>query len=734
MAKLIRAILPLGLFVCIHAALSAQSVQITVDILHNRKAVSPYIYGRNTIYGQNNSLSDDPANPVSAGNWQLYKDAGVNFCRENGGNNLTKYNWRLRLSSHSEWYNNVYPSDWDYAAQTLHQNIPSVQSMWGFQLTGRAALTNKHNFDDWGFDGSQMWSGVEQNLAGGGVLNPAGGNQALVNGDTSLYLGPWTADSTTGILTHWFGNGGLGLDPATIRYWNMDNEPEIWSNVHDDVMPVQPSAETFMQLYFAVAKKARALFPGIRLTGPVSANEWLWYNWNNTTVTGSDGLQYPWLEYFIKRVAEEEQRTGIRLLDVIDLHFYPSSSSASDVVQYHRVFFDSTYHFPEANGVRVVNGGWDNSIQIEDIFGRCRSWLDQYMGPGNGVTFGVSETGTQLHNDPNALAVWYASNMGEFMNHGVEYFSPWFWDIGMWETLHLFSRYNKNNSVQTVSSDEKDVSAYATIDNADDSVTVALVNRSLTESRTITLNFPNFPLAGQAVTALTLSNLPVGTETFVSHTDNALKTDSIMPQANNTLQVTLAPMSITSLLITASLMILSDNLLSFTAQKTDKGVLLNFAATNEAGLSSFEIERNPDGAAFSKIGTVSAAAGQARNASEKDYTFVDDQPPHSLDYYRLKMIDKDGRYRYSKIQVILYNSISTLTLSPNPANNVLNVQLHLPAGPVLLQVLDAAGNRVRVLTLQSLGNTLTAAVDISGLAKGLYYIHAGSEVSSFVKN
>ncbi|HZE85272.1 MAG TPA: glycoside hydrolase family 44 protein, partial [Puia sp.] len=700
MIQPIRAILPIGLFLCVHAALNAQNVQVTVDILH-KKAVSPYIYGRNTIYGQNNSLSDDPANPVPAATWQQYKDAGVNFFRENGGNNLTKYNWRRKLSSHSEWYNNVYLSDWDYAAQSLYQNIPSAQSMWAFQLIGMAPITTTQNFNDWAFNLSAFWPGAAQNLAGGGIINLAGGIKALVNGNIYSYLGPWTPDSTVEIVNHWFGNGGLGLDTAKVRYWNMDNEPGIWANTHDDVMPVQPSAETFMQLYFAVAKKARAFFPSIRLTGPVSANEWMWYTWNNVTVTGSDGRQYPWLEYFIKRVAEEQQRTGIRLLDVIDLHFYPSSSAASDVVQYHRVFFDSTYSYPEANGVREVNGTWDNSIQTEDIFGRCRSWLDHYMGPGNGVGVGISETGTQLHNDPNALAVWYASTMGEFMKNGVEYFAPWYWDPGMWETIHLFSRYNKNNSVQAVSSDEQNVSAYATIDNANDSLTVALVNRSLTESRTITLNFSNFPLADQAVTALTLSNLPVGTETFVSHTNNALQTASIMPQANNTLLVTLAPLSITSLLIAGSAMILPLSLLSFTAQKEDKDVLLNFASTNEAGLSSFEIERSPDGAAFTKIGTMPAAAGQARNASEKDYAFVDDQPPPSLDYYRLKMIDKDGHYKYSNILAIRYNTISALTLFPNPANNVVNVQLHLPAGPVLLQVFDAAGNRVRVIPLQS---------------------------------
>jgi hypothetical protein len=705
---------------CLYITPHAQNVQVNVKIFNNRKPVSPYIYGRN------NSITDFIGNPLPANTWQLYKDAGLNFFRENGGNNLTKHNWRLKISSHPDWYNNVYNSDWDYAAQTLHQNIPAAQGMWGFQLIGQAARTTANNFNDWAYNNSQWWSGVNQNLAGGGVVNPAGGSQAQVNGDPSQYLEPWTADSTTGILTHWFGNGGLGLDSTHIRYWNMDNEVEIWSGTHDDIMPVQPGAEAFMQSYFAVAKKARALFPGIKLTGPVSPNEWQWFNWGAAPVTGSDGKRYPWLQYFIKRVAEEQQSTGIRLLDVIDLHFYPGSNSASNVVQYHRVFFDSTYAYPEANGVHVVNGGWDNSIQVENIFGRCQKWLDQYMGPNNGVTFAVSETATQLQNDPNALAVWYASMLGEFMNHGVEYFSPWNWDPGMWETLHLFSRYNKTNSVLATSSDEQNVSAYTTVNNTNDSVTIALVNRSQSQSKTVVINFSDFLPANQAVQTLTLSNLPAGTETFVSHSTNALQQASISPQ-NNTLQVTLAPMSITSLLVTGAAVVLPQNLLTFTASKGDNKVALNFTTTKELNVASFEVERSADGSSFTKIGTVTGEGGIA------EYTYIDAHPLPSVNYYRLKIIDQSGSYSYSKMVTIRYDKNGSIAIFPNPAKDVLTVQLHLPKGAISLQIIDAMGRMVKTVTLQSPGSTVSTAIDVNGLAAGQYYLHAGSEVISFIK-
>ncbi len=63
-----------------------------------------------------------------------------------------------------------------------------MQTMWAFQLIGKVAANKNNNFNDWGYNGSQWWSGVAQNLAGGGQVNPAGGSQALVNGNPDLYL------------------------------------------------------------------------------------------------------------------------------------------------------------------------------------------------------------------------------------------------------------------------------------------------------------------------------------------------------------------------------------------------------------------------------------------------------------------------------------------------------------------------------------------------------------------
>jgi hypothetical protein len=520
--------------------LSVFAVEITVDADLERIPISPYIYGKN------NSLSSNPSNPVSVSQWNLFRDAGVKMFRENGGNNATKYNWRRKLSSHPDWYNNVYAHDWDYEAMSLQNNLTDVKGMWAFQLIGFTASNINNNFDDWGYNNSAWWSGVHQNLAGGGTLNPSGGSEALVDGDPELYLIQWHADSTVGILDQWFGPVGLGLDKEMFEYWSMDNEVEIWSGTHDDIMPEQISADSFMRLYFDVAKKAREKFTNIKLVGPVPCNEWQWYNWNNRKIDYG-GNSYTWLEYFIKRIGEEQNSSGLKLLDVLDIHFYPGDTDPEHILQFHRVWFDTTYDYPGANGVKCSGpGAWDNSITKEYIFMRCRDWLEEHIGADHGVTFSVSEIGIQ-EDDPNIIAVWYASNLGVFADNGVEIFTPWYWEVGMWEVLHLFSRYAKENRISSISNLEEYVSAYSSINTDADSITVILVNRSLSNNEDVTVTLNNFSVDAGTHTSLLLHNLPSG-ETFESHASNALVNGTINV-SNNSFSITLPALSATAVLL-----------------------------------------------------------------------------------------------------------------------------------------------------------------------------------------
>lgn len=528
----------------IEFCLAQSPIRIDIDVNKGKIPVSPFIYGKNNVL---------PSTYLSSGaNEEITraKEAGVRLVRQGGGNNSTKYNWRLKLSSHPDWYNNVYANDWDAAAKNMLQQIPGVQGMWSFQLLGKAASNTNNNFNDWGYNQSQWWSGTSQNLAGGGKPNTSGGSKAATEGNPDLYLMSWTADSTVGILDKWFGAKGLNYDKSKFMYWAMDNEPEIWSGTHDDVMKTQCSAEEYMQLYFKVAKAARAKYPNIKLLGPTPANEWQWYRWGTDGIL-SDGKKYCWLEFFIKRIAEEQKATGIRLLDVIDIHYYPGSSDAAKCVQFHRVFFDRDYDYPEANGVHTVNGGWDASINKEYILGRCSDWLTQYLGTNHGVGLAVTESGLNSTN-ANVQAVFYASTLGEFMKNNVEIYTPWSWNVGMWETLHLFSRYNQKYFVQASSQNEPIVSAYPTVNSTADSLTVVLVNRSLTDKQTVSLNLSGFKVNPDNYTMYSISGLS-SSETFASHLNNGLKKSQVQATAT-TMTVELAPLSVNSIVVKSLVM------------------------------------------------------------------------------------------------------------------------------------------------------------------------------------
>lgn len=518
---------------------SPGQVSVRIDAGQDRVPVSSCIYGRNNSFS-----ATRPDEPIPLAEITRNRDAGVRFFRQCGGNNATKYNWKKKLSSHPDWYNNVYTNDWDAQASAQQQYFPDAQGMWAFQLIGKAAKTSQHNFNDWGYNSSQWWEGVQQNLAGGGTVNPAGGSTALSEGNPDLYLQDWPADSTVGMLEYWFEDKRFRKEQMV--YWSLDNEPEIWSGTHDDVMPVQPPANDFIERYVEVALRARAYYPGIKLTGPVVANEWQWYNWNNSTVQ-HEGRRYCWLEFFIKRIAEEELRTGVRLLDVVDIHFYPQATDPAQIVQLHRVFFDRTYDFPEANGVKNISGSWDNSETKEYVLGRVRDWLDQYFGEGHRIGLGVTETGLNEPVSPSVAAVWYASTMGEFMRNGVELFAPWYWHTGMWETLSLFSNYNKAVSVRSVSSDENTVSAYPSVSPSGDSMTVVLVNRSLNSARTAEVELSGFRATASRADVLALDNLPSG-ETFISAAQNALKRGSVEVSPAS-FELELPPLSVVSVLL-----------------------------------------------------------------------------------------------------------------------------------------------------------------------------------------
>ena len=176
--------------------------------------------------------------------------------------------------------------------------------------------------------------------------------------------------------------------------------------------------------------------------------------------------------------------------------------------------------------------------------------------------------------------------------------------------------------------------------------------------------------------------------------------------------------------------ILPVTIINFTAQKNKESVLLKWYATFETSFKQYDVERSTDGLSFSKIGEVAG-----RNLA--DYNFTDNNlPKSSVVYYRLKMIDLDGKFEHSKIaSVRLNNNFSNAIVYPNPTFGKLNIKLDealLSAGT--LQIVDVAGRNVKQQAVQS--GTVNIGLDVNNLTAGRYFIKiiTGNEVinQSFV--
>lgn len=170
------------------------------------------------------------------------------------------------------------------------------------------------------------------------------------------------------------------------------------------------------------------------------------------------------------------------------------------------------------------------------------------------------------------------------------------------------------------------------------------------------------------------------------------------------------------------------HLLSFSATRQSENVLLQWQTSGEINASHFEIERSNDGLVFKTIGIVNAA----NNSGLHNYNFTDNTPVQGINYYRLKQVDRDGRYTYSPVaKVVFENDGAAFTVFPNPAGNTITIQYAGDQKNVQLAIFDLAGRQVMC---KELNHQAIWQADVSGLAKGTYTIKVNEGTKqSFVK-
>lgn len=159
-------------------------------------------------------------------------------------------------------------------------------------------------------------------------------------------------------------------------------------------------------------------------------------------------------------------------------------------------------------------------------------------------------------------------------------------------------------------------------------------------------------------------------------------------------------------------------LFKFYAKIENKYVNLFWSTASETNNEKFEIEESHNGREFYKIGEVK---GSGTTTQPKDYSFTIGSKRNGISYYRLKQVDYDGGYEYSKILSVRVDENATYRIYPNPTTDVLHIS-----------------HRSNYRITNSLGQVVTRGtakrIDVSKFPAGLYLIRLGNgDVKQFVK-
>ncbi|HEY0042764.1 MAG TPA: T9SS type A sorting domain-containing protein, partial [Flavisolibacter sp.] len=183
----------------------------------------------------------------------------------------------------------------------------------------------------------------------------------------------------------------------------------------------------------------------------------------------------------------------------------------------------------------------------------------------------------------------------------------------------------------------------------------------------------------------------------------------------------------------ATATVLPLNIISMTAVRKSNGNLVTWTTSSESDLDKFEIQRSNDGISFT---TTSTAA--ARNTSSLNmYSFTDIAPLNGVTYYRLKIVNKNNSYSFSKIVKLNSNSFTILSVLPNPASSYIRISHNeIKDRKVLLRIFSASG--VLVKQVNPALNTPQTLMDVNDLSSGMYYIElksgTGKQSISFIKH
>jgi hypothetical protein len=407
-----------------------------------------------------------------------------------GGNNTSRYNWQANIDNKgSDYYFENIPVSQSadaYIAQGLQSSTRSIVTMPAMGWVARADSPRSHpyacGFTSAGQDSYDYWDSRCGNGWRGG--QKVTGNNPT---DTSSAIGPAFVQSWVQHLKQTYAASG------GVPYYAIDNEPGLWNETHRDV---HPSPATFQELYTATVQYAAAIKaadPDAKVLGPVQ-DGWTRYiyaayvDWQqaNADRDANGGVDFvPW---YLAKLRQYEQQHGQRLLDYLDLHYYPQASGvalsgAGDAnTQALRLRTTRSLWDPSYKDESWINTTQTNGVAVQ-LIPRMRQWVAaNYPGTKTAIT---EYNWGALDNINGALA--QADVLGIFGRERVDLATLWSppasSDPGAF-AFRMFRNYDGkggafgDTGVRASSANQDKLAIYAAQRTRDGALTLVVINKT----------------------------------------------------------------------------------------------------------------------------------------------------------------------------------------------------------------------------------------------------------------
>lgn len=165
-------------------------------------------------------------------------------------------------------------------------------------------------------------------------------------------------------------------------------------------------------------------------------------------------------------------------------------------------------------------------------------------------------------------------------------------------------------------------------------------------------------------------------------------------------------------------------LIDFSGAKVENTIALKWNTAEETNSDHFDVQRSADGKNWATIGTQKS---QGESYAVVHYTFVDKKPASGDNFYRLKMVDIDKTFAYSKIIKVGYD-VQALNSEfyPNPVSDILNLK-----STDWNQVKSVEMHSLTGLSVYKSGKSVSKTIDVKSLPVGMYILtitHKNGEV------